>query len=355
MSQIVTEEMLPAYETFVQQHLKGHFAQSVYWAKQKPHWSWKAIVSTNVAGQIQGSLAVLIRKVPGTGFTLMYGCRGPVCDPENETVLRDLIEGARQLARTYKSYCIKLDPDISVQNGSFFESMEMMGFRLAKTGKNFEGIQPKFVFRLNIEGKTKEELLAGFHQKTRYNIRLASKRGVEVFVCGKEAVPDFSRLMKITGERDRFVVRQESYFEDLLDHLGQHARLYMAYYEGQAIAGTLAIWYGDKVWYLYGASSNEYRRLMPNYLLQWSMIQWAVEKNCRIYDFRGVSGDLNPDSPLYGLYQFKKGFGGTFTEFIGELDLVLNKPADYLIRNGIKLRKNVRTIARVLKSYRERN
>ena len=97
--------------------------------------------------------------------------------------------------------------------------------------------------------------------------------------------------------------------------------------EGTPIAGTLAIHYGDKVWYLYGASSNEHRNLMPNYLLQWRMIQWAVETGCRIYDFRGVSGNVSEDNPLYGLFRFKQGFGGDFTEFVGEEDLVLS-PVD---------------------------
>ena len=128
-----------------------------------------------------------------------------------------------------------------------------------------------------------------------------------------------------TGLRDNFVTRDEAYFSNMLKNLGEHCRLYMAFHEGQPIAGTLAIWYGDKVWYLYGASSNEHRNLMPNYLLQWNMIQWAVEKKCRIYDFRGVSGDLTEDNPLYGLYKFKKGFNGDFTEFMGEFDLVLSK------------------------------
>ena len=81
---------------------------------------------------------------------------------------------------------------------------------------------------------------------------------------------------------------------------------------------------------------------MPNSLLQWRMIQWAVEKGCRIYDFRGVSGDLSPDNPLYGLYQFKKGFGGEFTEFIGEMDLILNRPVAFAVKNGTKLMKKVR-------------
>lgn len=125
-------------------------------------------------------------------------------------------------------------------------------------------------------------------------------------VCGKEMVPDFARIMLTTGVRDGFVTRPPEYFANMLDNLGEHARLYMAFHEGQPIAGTLAIHYGDKVWYLYGASSNEHRNLMPNYLLQWSMIQWAVETGCSVYDFRGVSGDISEDNPLYGLYKFKK-------------------------------------------------
>ena len=129
--------------------------------------------------------------------------------------------------------------------------------------------------------------------------------------------------MDETGERDHFIVRNADYFRSILKELGEDARIYMAYHEGQAIAGTLAIHFADKVWYLYGASSNQSRNLMPNYLLQWEMIRWAVETNCFLYDFRGVSGDLSPDNPLYGLYRFKKGFMGEFTEFLGEYDYVL--------------------------------
>ena len=155
-------------------------------------------------------------------------------------------------------------------------------------------------------------------------------------------VPDFARLMLETGVRDGFVTRQPEYFAQMLDNLGEHCRLYMAFHEDVPIAGTLAIHYGDKVWYLYGASSNEHRNLMPNYLLQWRMIQWAVETKCRVYDFRGVSGDLSEDNPLYGLYKFKKGFGGEFTEFVGEMDLVLNRPVYFAVEHGTNLLKEVR-------------
>ena len=343
MYEFITEKTLPEYEAFVQSHPKGNFAQSYLWGKQKPMWQWDAIAVRGEDGAIRGSLAVMTRKVPGIGRTLMYGCRGPVCDLDDRETFSQLLDGARALAKKYKSYVIKIDPDVPSSNTAFSSMLQSFGFRAKEGGKNFEAIQPRYVFRLNVEGKTEEELLANFHQKWRYNIRLAERKGVTVRICGKEMVPAFSDLMLTTGVRDGFVTRKPEYFAAMLDNLGEHARLYMAFDPNDTpIAGTLAIHYGDKVWYLYGASSNEHRNLMPNYLLQWRMIQWAVETNCRIYDFRGVSGDVSEDNPLYGLFRFKQGFGGDFTEFVGEMDLVLSPVIYWAVKHGTSVFKELR-------------
>ena len=343
MYEFITEKTLPEYEAFVQSHPKGNFAQSYLWGKQKPMWQWDAIAVRGEDGAIRGSLAVMTRKVPGIGRTLMYGCRGPVCDLDDRETFSQLLDGARALAKKYKSYVIKIDPDVPSSNTAFSSMLQSFGFRAKEGGKNFEAIQPRYVFRLNVEGKTEEELLANFHQKWRYNIRLAERKGVTVRVCGKEMVPAFSDLMLTTGVRDGFVTRKPEYFAAMLDNLGEHARLYMAFDPNNTpIAGTLAIHYGDKVWYLYGASSNEHRNLMPNYLLQWRMIQWAIETNCRIYDFRGVSGDVSEDNPLYGLFRFKQGFGGDFTEFVGEMDLVLSPVIYWAVEHGTSVFKELR-------------
>ena len=351
MIERVTPALQAEYEAFVQAHPKGHFAQSFLWAKQKPMWSHEAILCRDGSGEIKGALSVLIRKVPGLPYTLMYACRGPVCDVHDYRTLNELLDGAKALAKERKSYALKIDPDVPSSDKAFYESMRAYGF---EGGKNFEAIQPRYVFRLDVDGKTEEEIQAGFHQKWRYNIRVAQKKGVEVRLEGKEAVPAFADLMLTTGLRDGFVTRQPEYFADMLDNLGEHARLYMAYHEGTPIAGTLAIGYGDKVWYLYGASSNEHRNLMPNYLLQWNMIQWAIERGARVYDFRGVSGDLSEDNPLYGLYKFKKGFGGEFTEFVGEMDLVLNPMIYFAVEKGTNLLREVRTKLYLLKNRDKR-
>lgn len=343
MYEIITEKTLSEYEAFVQSHPKGNFAQSFLWGKQKPMWRWQAVAVRGTDGKIKGTLALMTRPVPVIGRTLMYGCRGPVCDLDDRETLAELIEGAKALAKENRAYVIKIDPDVPSSNTHFAGLLHELGFRGKEGGKNFEAIQPRYVFRLNVEGKTEDELLAGFHQKWRYNIRLAERKGVTVRVCGKEIVPAFSELMLTTGVRDGFVTRKPEYFAAMLDNLGEHCRLYMAFDPaGTPIAGTLAIHYGDKVWYLYGASSNEHRNLMPNYLLQWRMIQWAVETGCRVYDFRGVSGDVSEDNPLYGLYRFKQGFGGEFTEFIGELDLVLSPVVYWCVEHGTSIFKELR-------------
>ena len=350
MYELITQDTLQEYESFVQSHPKGNFAQSTLWGKQKPAWIWKAIAVRGEDGKIKGSMAVMIRKMPMVGRTLMYACRGPVCDLDDRETFSQLLEGAKALAKEHKSYVIKIDPDVPSSNTAFAEMLQSFGFHSKEGGKNFEAIQPRYVFRLDVDGKTEEEVQAGFHQKWRYNIRVAQKKGVEVRLCGKEMVPAFADLMLTTGVRDGFVTRQPEYFAAMLDNLGEHCRLYMAFHEGTPIAGTLAIHYGDKVWYLYGASSNEHRNLMPNYMLQWTMIQWAIETGCRVYDFRGVSGDLSEDNPLYGLYRFKKGFGGDFTEFVGEMDLVLNKPVYLFVEKGTSLFKEVRKTLYLIKN-----
>ncbi len=345
MVEFVTKETIKEYEDFVSSHPKGHFLQSYAWGKQKPEWVWEGLFVRNDEGDICGAMSVLIRRAPSLPYTIMYGARAPVCDIHDEKVLSELMDGAKQLAKKHRAYCLKLDPDVLVSDTEFSDIMKRLGFKRRDTGKNFSGIQPRFVFRLDVDGKSEDELMNSFHSKTRYNIRVAERKGVEIRLCGKEAVADFSRIMLETGVRDGFVVRNADYFENMLDNLGENCRLYMAYSEGVPIAGTLAIHYGDKVWYLYGASSNEHRNLMPNYLLQWTMIKWAAELGCRIYDFRGVSGDISEDNPLYGLYRFKKGFNGEFCEFVGEFDFVFNKPLNFIIEKGEfiyrKLRKQL--------------
>lgn len=334
------------YTTFIEQHPKGHIMQTDLWAQLKSNWKHETLTATDGHGAITGAMSVLIQKLPGLPYSMLYSPRGPVCDPHDEQTLEKLTESAKALAKKHRAYVLKIDPDIESSDTVFCGIMEKLGYKLKKTGKNFEGIQPKYVFRLNVEGKTEDEVFASFKNKWRYNIRVAIKKGVEVKVGTREDLARFHEIMLETGLRDQFVVRSLEYFERMYDVFApEYLRLYCAYHEGKMIAGTIAMYYGDKVWYMYGASSNEARNVMPNYLLQWEMIRWAIEKNCRIYDFRGVSGDIDESNPLYGLYRFKQGFNGTFTEFVGEYELAFKPVLAACIDKGshafIELRRRL--------------
>jgi len=325
--------------------------QSKEWTEVKSNWKNEMIAVKDEQGNIKGAMSILIRKIPFFNNTLMYSPRGPVCDIHDFDTMQQLIAEAKEIAKEYKGYVLKIDPDVEKEDAEFAQMLNKLGFRIKGDSKNFEGIQPRFVFRLNVKGKTEEQVMQEFHNKTRYNIRVAMKKGVEVRIGSREDLPDFHKVMVETGVRDEFVVRSIEYFEKMYDCLApEHLRLYLAYYEGKLIAGTIAVLYGNKCWYVYGASSNEHRNVMPNYLLQWEMIKWAIESGCDIYDFRGVSGDLDENNPLYGLYRFKKGFNGKFTEFIGELDLVFNPLVYFAVEKGEKIFRELRRRLFILKN-----
>lgn len=286
---------------------------------------------------------LLKRGVPGTNKTMLYCPRGPVIDFHDKALLSFLMKELKKVAKEHGAISLKIDPDIEIEDKEVRDNLIWLGFRQKKETLNFEGVQPKFVFRLDISGDL-DEVFKNFHSKTRYNIRLAGRRGVEVVKGSRDDLGDFHEIMVETGIRDNFITRPLDYFQNMYDVLNPsgYLELFMAYYEGQPLAGTICLKFGGKSWYLYGASRNRHRNLMPNYLLQWEMIKWAKENGCTLYDFRGVSGDLRESNPLYGLYRFKKGFGGKFTEFIGEFDYPFNKFQYILLENSISAFRKTR-------------
>lgn len=314
-----TEE-IKQMESFVKGHEKSHFLQTPAWAQVKEAWEWRGIVAYEEK-RIIGAMSVLIRPLP-FGFSIMYAPRGPVCDRCDPCVMACLLGGADNLAAEVKALEFLADPDENYKNQKYRELMGAWGFR-EREDAGFNNVQAQHVFRLHLVGKTEGSVFAGFCQKTRYNIRVAQRKGVRIRIYpGNREIPEeeldaFDRIMKETGTRDHFIPREKDYYRKVFRTLGEEAVLFMAYLGDLPIAGTIGVFSGGKSWYLYGASSNTSRNVMPNYLLQWEMIRMAMERHCIFYDFRGVPGELKEENPLYGLYRFKKGFGGTYTKFTG--------------------------------------
>ncbi len=354
MTEIIKADAAKEFDSFVASHPKGHFMQQSAWAKVKNNWIWRGIICRDSDGNIKGTMAVIIRRLPGgIPFSMLYAPRGPVCDLHDKAVFAELMDGAKQLAKEFGGYVLQVDTDTKVDDTEYEKIAVDYGFKVGERSKNFEGIQPRFVFRLDVKDKTEEELMEIFHSKTRYNIRLAMRKGVTVSIGTREDLKTFHDIMVITGTRDEFVVRTLEYFEKMYDCMApENLRLYLAHYDGKIVAGTLAILYGNKVWYLYGASSNDYRNVMPNYLLQLEMIKWALENKCDVYDFRGISGDIDESNPLYGLYRFKKGFNGKFTEFVGEMDYVFSPFMYFMVEHGEKIYRELRKKLYLLKGQK---
>lgn len=343
------------YDNFVRSHPKGHFLQTWEWGQVKKSMGWEPLpLILEENGEIRASLLILKRKLPLPLLKkcIFYAPRGPVVDIESEELCRVLLEGVAKVAQAHKAIFLKIDPDVPRQNTAFEQILKNCGLVRNETGLDFEGVQPNFVFRLDIT-PSEIKLLEDMQSKTRYNIRLAGKKGVTVReACNEKDLESFYNILVETARRDKFLIRGFEYFKTIWENMVENgmARVFLAEHEGCPISGTLALWLGDKAWYLYGASSNEHRNLMPNYLIQWEMIRWARRQGCTLYDFRGVSGDLDESNPLYGLYRFKKGFNGELVEFTGEWDKVYSRLFYWLWTRALPVYLN--TVRKFLRARR---
>ena len=183
--------------------------------------------------------------------------------------------------------------------------------------------------------------MKSFAEKTRYNIRLSGRKGVTVrYSRSIEDLKKFYEIYKITTIRDRIGCRDYEYFERMLNAYDESKlRIYIAEHEGEALAAAIATNIGGELFYVYGASSNVKRNLMPNYAMQMAMIRWGLETNCRTYNFGGV---LNLD-PNNGLYKFKIGFCREqgLEEYIGEINKVYNPMIYFMYTVGMPLKRKI--------------
>lgn len=192
-------------------------------------------------------------------------------------------------------------------------------------GAGFGDVQPRYVFQVPLAGRTLDEVMAGFNQLWRRNIRKAEKAGVTISRGTRADLVDFHTVYVETAARDRFTPRALSYFERMWDCLNSREprmSLHLAHHEGHLAAATIMVRVGTHAWYSYGASTTADRDVRPSNALQWDMINRAHDEGCDVYDLRGISDTLDPDDHLHGLVQFKLGSGGYAQEYAGEWDYV---------------------------------
>jgi len=292
---------------------QAHILQGTAWGELKSQFGWQTerISSANAHAQ------VLFKHLP-LGFSIGYIPKGPLGLPD-DTFWEEL----EKLAHRRRAIFIRLEPDQ-------FESAGQDPWPVRKNLVTARPIQPAQTIVLDIRG-SEEEILARMKQKTRYNIHLAEKKEIEVIPSMD--VPAFHEMMLTTGSRDGFGIHSQAYYEMAfnLHEPGKSCQLLFARYHHRILAGVMLFKAGTRCWYFYGASTNEERNRMPVYLLQWEAIRWARQTGCEEYDLWGI-----PDAPeevledqfanrsdgLWGVYRFKRGFGGRMERTARTVDLV---------------------------------
>lgn len=300
------------WDKFIDTHPDSHILQTGNWSVLKSAFGWSA--EHIICGE--SGAQVLFRDLP-LGFSIAYIPKGPV-------ILSDeLLSELDTVCHKHKAIFLKIEP--------FDWEPDTTWQRLADSGwYRSEPIQPRRTVMIPLT-LSAEEILAGMKQKTRYNIRLAEKKGIEVRQSEDYAL--FAEMALVTGKRDGFGVHSAAYYQKINELFGVKGKavLLMAYFENQPVAGIIVLAQGKTTWYMYGASTESERNRMPTYLLQWEAIKWAQSTGCEVYDLWGIPDHDEVElealfeskqlhDGLWGVYRFKRGFGGNVQRSVGAWD-----------------------------------
>ncbi len=319
---LIPPERADEWNAFVASSPHGSFLQSYEWGLVKSG-TWRPLPAAllDSAGRFLACALLLKRRLP-LGRSLLYAPRGPVLREWTADTVQRFFQGVDELSRQEGAFLVQFDPEIP-------ESNDVPARLLAQSGLMHaaENIQPRATILLDIRPEP-ETLLASFHHKTRYNIRLAEKKGVVVREENSpHGVDVFYELFRTTAQRDRFMILRKPYFQRLWQTLSARgmATIFVARFDNRPLAAIFQTVFGRRMTYLYGASSNEHRNLMPNHLVHWRAIEWARERGVHTYDLWGIPSNLNEGHPLWGVYRFKKGFCETEVRWIGTYRMIRNR------------------------------
>jgi len=303
------------WRDFVAAHPDIHLLQTAEWGELKSAFGWTParIISGDSGVQI------LFRKLP-LGFTIGYI---PKVESGKWGIDSGIWREIDAVCKKHRAIFCKLEPDAWEGEATVHGPWSTV---------SPHNIQPPRTITLDISGG-EDDILARMKQKTRYNVRLAEKKGV--IVRAWDDLDGFHQMMQVTGGRDGFGVHSLEYYRRAYElfHPTGMAELLMAEYEGKPLAALMVFARGRRAWYVYGASNDLERNRMPTYLLQWEAIRWARSHGCTEYDLWGVPDEdeskleaefESRHDGLWGVYRFKRGFGGQLKRAMQAVDRVYN-------------------------------
>lgn len=302
-----------------------HLLQSPAWGQLKRNFGWTPVS----IGQGNTVTQVLFRRLP-LGFSIAYVPKGPVLPWSDADQCCALFAKIHAEAKRRRAIFLKIEPDVlatDTQAGALTSFLSAANFSPA------DAIQPQTTIVVDISS-AEDDILAGMKQKTRYNIRLAAKKGVAIRQGNGHDVAAFYQLSQLTAHRDGFGIHSQRYYQAAYRLFApDNCALLFAEYQGKPLAALMVFKHNRDAYYFFGASSNEHRNLMPTYLLQWQAICWAKHQGCTRYDLWGIPDKTEQTleaefaerrDGLWGVYRFKRGFGGDIVRSVGAFDYVYN-------------------------------
>ncbi len=333
-----------------------HFLQTYEWGQVKAKYGWvpyyavwtedgKFSVSSNdqLPSTKVVAAALILKRTAFRRFSIFYAPKGPLMDWTNESLRKRVLDDLQSFAKKQGAIFLKLDPDVVLGRGvpaSVDEVTENSGqavmSELRRRGwvESSDQIQFRNTVMVDISA-SEEDILMRMKQKTRYNVRLAEKKGVTVRVGTQEDLPALYKMYAETSIRDGFVIRDEEYYMAVWKtFMSSSASSFVtrpsslpliAEVDGEAVAAIFLFMFAGRGYYVYGMSRNAHREKMPTYLLQWAAMKHAKANGCLTYDLWGAPDVFDESDSMWGVYRFKEGLGGDVVRTLGAYDFAPSK------------------------------
>lgn len=314
------DQELKRYNDFVRNSEFSRPMQDTNWSQIKNNWTHDYVYIEENKQIIAAMSVIGIKNTNGKHF--LYAPRGPVCDFTDTKLVESLIKEAEPLKDKYNAFLLRMDPELNFDEKLVYDYRKL-GYDFRSVGIDTHSFtQPRYNMIIDIASHDEEAIFESFSSKGRYNVRKSIKSGIKT-ICktDDESLDIFYDLTQIMAERQGIGHRPKDYYQRLIEFLG--GQIFVSYFEDKPLSASLLIPYGNKVYYLYAASSNEMRNKMPNYNMIWEEIKWAVKNG---FDYLDLGGTFSLDTND-GLYRFKQSFcyPDKYSNFIGELDVVYDR------------------------------
>ena len=326
-----------------------HFLQTYEWGQVKAKYGWSplyavwteeefSVVNSQllVPDNCVAATLILKRQTIRSGFaarlSVLYAPKGPLLDWKNKSLRTRVLNDLQAYAKKQGAIFLKLDPDVVLGTGvpdSEGDAIENNGqvvmSELKRRGWKYSSDQIQFKNTVLINlNPSEDELLANMKQKTRYNVRLATKKGVLLRIGTKEDLGMLYKMYAETSVRDGFVIRDEGYYKTVwnlfINSDVPTCEPLIAEVDGEPVAAIFVFYFAGCAYYVYGMSRSVHREKMPTYLLQWEAMKRAKGKGCSTYDLWGAPEVFDESDSMWGVYRFKDGLGGEVVRTLGAWD-----------------------------------